>query len=978
MRSSTPSGRRGIRRAALAVAASTCVALLSIPTTAAWAESPPDAPALVAPADGSTATQADPALRVSVSDPDGDPLSVRFEGRRKGATVPLPGAGEPFTIVAIPDIQNYTNAARGDIIRQQAQWVVDTRASLNTQFVVQLGDLVSSWDFAGHWPYASNGLKVLDDNGVPNAVVPGNHDFDNATGTHIPYDTWFPPSRYQNATWTPASARYGGYMGQDQFGDDPDDRGNMNNYSLFSAGGRDWIALGLEWEASARVLEWADRVLAAHPDRDVVMFTHAFVNLPGSRRTVAQRPGGTPPETTWQTFVRTHCQVRLVLNGHEHNGDLGEARRSDPNACGEPVQQILTDYQGRTNGGNGWLRYYTFDPAADTVTATTYSPYLNQYETDADSSFTLPFAFSEQEPAPFTTISTTTPTAGTATATWTGLQRDTEYEWRAVVSDGTASTTSATWTVRTPPDDVLFRDDFTRTVTGGWGKAPSGQSWTTTAPASAMSVDGNWARMLVPPGNRRNQALATTSFSDASFATAFSVTPAVTGSGTYATLFTRFTAASDFRATVQFRASGAPNVTLVRRVGSTETVLATYRMTTTPAPGEPVNLRFEVVGTSPATLRAKAWTGTAEPAPWNATATDASGQVAASGTLGYSNYVSGASTATSTVGVDHLTVTRIGAAPPPPPPPPNTPPTAAIAITTQSERSVALSGAGSTDADGTIASWAWNYGDSTTGTGQTTSHTYAQDGTYTVTLTVTDDDGATTTATKAVTVTTTPPPPPPPGTPLAADAFARTQSGGWGVADTGGSWTTSGAASIYSVQSGQGRQTLSTKGSTAASTLAGVAVRNALLRVDISWSRTPAEGAFYAAASPRYVASGTDYRCSLYIGSSGKPKVDLIRRVNGMETLLTSVSLPAVTLTPGAAHRLLCQTLTTPTGSTEIAAKFFPAGGAEPAAWQVRTTDATAGLQTSGKVMLWSYLSSSSTAGITTAWDDFSVTSLTP
>ncbi|MFD1686725.1 malectin domain-containing carbohydrate-binding protein [Halobellus litoreus] len=65
---------------------------------------------------------------------------------------------------------------------------------------------------------------------------------------------------------------------------------------------------------------------------------------------------------------------------------------------------------------------------------------------------------------------------------------------------------------------------------------------------------------------------------------------------------------------------------------------------------------------------------------------------------------------------------------------------------------VSFDASGSTDSDGSIASYEWNFGDGTTASGASPSHTYESAGTYTVTLTVTDDDGATATATQQVTV----------------------------------------------------------------------------------------------------------------------------------------------------------------------------------------------------------------------------------
>jgi PKD repeat protein len=57
---------------------------------------------------------------------------------------------------------------------------------------------------------------------------------------------------------------------------------------------------------------------------------------------------------------------------------------------------------------------------------------------------------------------------------------------------------------------------------------------------------------------------------------------------------------------------------------------------------------------------------------------------------------------------------------------------------------------GSTDPDGTIASYQWDFGDSTTGTGNPATHPYATAGTRDVTLTVTDNDGGIGTTTKSV------------------------------------------------------------------------------------------------------------------------------------------------------------------------------------------------------------------------------------
>ncbi|MCU7804409.1 MAG: PKD domain-containing protein [Candidatus Thiodiazotropha sp. (ex Lucinoma borealis)] len=85
---------------------------------------------------------------------------------------------------------------------------------------------------------------------------------------------------------------------------------------------------------------------------------------------------------------------------------------------------------------------------------------------------------------------------------------------------------------------------------------------------------------------------------------------------------------------------------------------------------------------------------------------------------------------------------------------PNEPPTANAngpysAITGSA---IDFSSTGSSDSDGTIASYDWDFGDGNNSSSANPSHTYAGPGSYTVTLTVTDNDGASDSDTTTATV----------------------------------------------------------------------------------------------------------------------------------------------------------------------------------------------------------------------------------
>jgi len=63
-----------------------------------------------------------------------------------------------------------------------------------------------------------------------------------------------------------------------------------------------------------------------------------------------------------------------------------------------------------------------------------------------------------------------------------------------------------------------------------------------------------------------------------------------------------------------------------------------------------------------------------------------------------------------------------------------------------------FNGSGSTDPDGVVAAWYWDFGDGTSGSGRLATHRYAQPGRYTASLSVVDDSGLRDTRTMLLTI----------------------------------------------------------------------------------------------------------------------------------------------------------------------------------------------------------------------------------
>ncbi|SFT69773.1 PKD domain-containing protein [Geodermatophilus amargosae] len=536
------------------------------------------------------------------------------------------------------------------------------------------------------------------------------------------------------------------------------------------------------------------------------------------------------------------------------------------------------------------------------------------------------------------------------------------YTVRLTVTDGgdlTATTTrSVTVTAAPTGAGSIAADSFGREVASGWGTAERGGVWTT---AGSTSVSAGTGRLAGAAGQSASARLSGVNRTDVALQATLTLPQLATGGGTYVGLVAQSVGLSDYRVKLRYRADGQVEVMLARTVDGVETILDGYQMPGGYAAGTALTVRFETSGGAPTTLKVKVWrAGTAEPATWGLTRTDATAALQRPGAVALETYVSASATAISTLRVDDLRVEPSGTVVTVP----NQAPVASFTAT-PSQLTVAVDGSGSTDDTG-VTGYAWDFGNSATATGATATHTYAAAGTYTVRLTVTDAAGATGTTTRSVTVTAPQPQPQPqPGTPpLAADAFERQVTGGWGTADTGGPWAIAGPVANASVVDGAG-QLRSPAGQTTGAGLSQFSRQDVAMQVALTLPQAPTGGGVYVGLATRSVGL-TDYRVKLRFRADGQVEVMLVRTVNDQDTILGGYLLPGGHR-PGTS--LTVRFETAGTGTTTLRVKAWATGTAEPAAWALVRTDDAAVLQRAGTVLLDAYVSGTATAATAVRFD---------
>lgn len=272
-------------------------------------------------------------------------------------TPPAPGdADGKFSIAIYPDTQGESHEATTGRIYKRSQWVVANKAAKDYRFVTHSGDLVNwGWLVPAQYTTASAGMKVLEDANMPYSIAIGNHDTRAVGHNGVTGSRGYGGSAYVNnpecverlgtaqcktnllvrgtqefnAVFT--ANRFGAVKGV--FEANKVD----NSYSTFTAAGKKFMVLNLELWPRPEAIEWAKGVVAAHPDHNVLVVTHSYLNGDGSISTSSGGYGATSPQYLYDNLVKVYPNVKMVFSGHTG----GFASRTDTGVNGNKIASFL-------------------------------------------------------------------------------------------------------------------------------------------------------------------------------------------------------------------------------------------------------------------------------------------------------------------------------------------------------------------------------------------------------------------------------------------------------------------------------------------------------------------------------------------------------------------------------------------------------------------------------------------------------------
>ena len=248
------------------------------------------------------------------------------------------------------------------------RFLVAERDNLNLQYVTHTGDIVDNQNEEHQWRNADAAYRILEEAGMPYGVLAGNHDVGHFEGDYGPYSTWFGADRFDDNPW------YGGSY-----------KDNRGHFDLVTVDGVDLLMLYMGWPdpndepSNSADIAWMNSVIRQHPERKVMVNLHEYMLTTGGL--------GPFPQRIYDEVVAPNPNVIAVGSGHYHDAytRLDEFDDDGDGEADRTVYSMLFDYQGLPEGGQGYLRLLHFDNQTGRIIVRTYSPSLDDFDSDEPS-----------------------------------------------------------------------------------------------------------------------------------------------------------------------------------------------------------------------------------------------------------------------------------------------------------------------------------------------------------------------------------------------------------------------------------------------------------------------------------------------------------------------------------------------------------------------------------------------------------------
>ncbi|MEA4944766.1 MAG: DUF4082 domain-containing protein [Propionicimonas sp.] len=293
--------------------------------------------------------------------------------------------GASFSIAIIPDTQDEVYSASDPLYAERTQWLVANRTKLNLAYVLHTGDNVSfGWLAPSQYAVATKAIGKLRDAGIPYSLSIGNHDTRVVGWDDKPGSTGYGGSAYAQNPECPqrlgAAACDSSYLVRQtaEFNDafplstwrnvgGVYEAGKVDNtWSTFTAAGTDWLVLNLELWPRRGVVDWAKKVVAAHPSYNVIIQTHHYLDGNGSISNSSGGYGETSPKYLYDQVVSQYSNVKFVFSGH--TGAF--TKRTDTINGNTVVSYLGNQVSGRADP----VRVLTIDTSTGEVTGAVQNP----------------------------------------------------------------------------------------------------------------------------------------------------------------------------------------------------------------------------------------------------------------------------------------------------------------------------------------------------------------------------------------------------------------------------------------------------------------------------------------------------------------------------------------------------------------------------------------------------------------------------